>query len=106
MSHMQHMTDSMDAQISEGSGRALVLAVGQDSEWGRTMALVMGQGGVTPLQEALTTLAAAIGKVGLAVGVLCFVVLFVRCAKALVCHVQHGTDAVHVTSCMPLTGAG
>lgn len=66
-------------QVTEGSGKALVLAVGTDSEWGRTMAMVCGEAGNTPLQEALTTLAAAIGKVGLAVGVLCFVVLLIRC---------------------------
>lgn len=71
-----------DVQVTEGSGKALVLAVGEDSEWGRTMAMVMGQAGNTPLQEALTTLAAAIGKVGLSVGVLCFIVLFIRCAAA------------------------
>lgn len=65
-------------QVTEGSGKALVLAVGTDSEWGRTMAMVCGEAGNTPLQEALTTLAAAIGKVGLAVGVLCFVVLLIR----------------------------
>ena len=65
-------------QVTEGSGKALVLAVGEDSEWGRTMAMVMGEAGDTPLQEALTTLAAAIGKVGLAVGVLCFFVLLIR----------------------------
>ena len=56
----------------------VVSAVGEDSEWGRTMAMVMGQSGETPLQESLAKLAANIGKVGLAVGVLCFVVLMVR----------------------------
>ena len=56
----------------------LVTAVGVHSEWGRTMALVAGESHDTPLQEALGTLAAAIGKVGLAVGVLCFVVLMIR----------------------------
>lgn len=52
-------------QVSEGSGRLLVVAVGQQSEWGKTMALV-GEAGDedTPLQEKLGDMAAAIGKVG------------------------------------------
>lgn len=53
-------------QVSEGSGRLLVIAVGQQSEWGKTMALV-GEAGDedTPLQEKLGDMAAAIGKVRL-----------------------------------------
>jgi Ca2+-transporting ATPase len=65
-------------QVSEGSGTLLVTAVGVQSEWGRTMAMVVGETGDTPLQEALTVLAAAVGKVGLGVGVLCFTVLLIR----------------------------
>lgn len=65
-------------QVSEGSGSMLVTAVGVHSEWGRTMALVVGEAGDTPLQQALTVLAQAVGKVGLGVGVLCFVVLLIR----------------------------
>lgn len=64
--------------MTEGDGRILVLAVGEHSEWGQTMALVVGESQDTPLQEKLTVLAAAIGKVGLAVAVLCFVVLMIR----------------------------
>ena len=56
----------------------LVLAVGEDSEWGRTMALVVGEVGDTPLQEKLGGLATAIGKIGFIVAVVCFVVLLVR----------------------------
>lgn len=65
-------------QVTEGSGRMLVLAVGENSEWGRTMALVVGEAGNTPLQEKLGWLATAIGKLGLVVAVVCFVVLLVR----------------------------
>ena len=65
-------------QVSEGSGSMLVTAVGVHSEWGRTMALVVGESSDTPLQQALTVLAQAVGKVGLGVGVLCFVVLLIR----------------------------
>jgi P-type Ca2+ transporter type 2C len=66
--------------VTEGDGRVLVTAVGEHSEWGQTMALVVGESADTPLQEKLTVLAAAIGKVGFAVALLCFVVLMVRCA--------------------------
>lgn len=57
----------------------LVIAVGTDSEWGRTMALVSGESEATPLQDKLTDLAGAIARVGLAVAVLAFVVLMIRC---------------------------
>lgn len=70
-------------QITEGSGRILVTAVGVDSEWGRTMALVAEEAEETPLQVSLRALAAAIGKVGLAVGAICFVVLMIRRAPAV-----------------------
>ncbi len=66
------------AQVTEGDGRMLVCAVGVHSEWGQTMALVVGEAADTPLQEKLTVLAGAIGKVGLAVALLCFIVLMIR----------------------------
>lgn len=69
-------------QITEGSAKMLVTAVGADSEWGKTMALVAGEAAETPLQLSLGTLAAAIGKVGLAVGGICFVVLMIRRVEA------------------------
>lgn len=56
----------------------LITAVGRESEWGKTMALVQGESPETPLQISLGSLAAAIGKVGLAVGGLCFIVLMIR----------------------------
>jgi hypothetical protein len=56
----------------------LVLAVGPNSEWGRTMALVQGEAVDTPLQEKLGVLATAIGKLGLVVAVICFLVLLIR----------------------------
>jgi hypothetical protein len=58
----------------------LVLAVGEQSEWGRTMALVVGEAGETPLQEKLGWLATAIGKLGFTVALICFIVLLVRWA--------------------------
>ena len=64
--------------MTEGSGAVLVVAVGVNSEWGKTMALVRTESADTPLQDSLGSLAAAIGKLGLAVGFLCFVVLTIR----------------------------
>jgi Ca2+-transporting ATPase len=61
----------------------VVLAVGEHSDWGRTMSLVMGEAEDTPLQEKLGWLATAIGKVGLVVAIVCFVVLMIRCASAV-----------------------
>ena len=71
--------------MTEGDGKVLITAVGEHSEWGQTMALVVGESADTPLQEKLTVLAAAIGKVGFAVALLCFVVLMIRC----VCSAAH-----------------
>jgi len=65
-------------EVTEGSGRVLVVAVGENSEWGRTMSLVVGESGETPLQEKLGVLATAIGKVGFVIAVICFVVLMIR----------------------------
>lgn len=75
---MVNLLPSNTSQVVEGSSRMLVTAVGTDSEWGRTMALVAGEAEETPLQVSLGALAAAIGKVGLAVGAVCFVVLMIR----------------------------
>ncbi len=58
----------------------MVLAVGPNSEWGKTMALVQTEAVDTPLQGNLTQLAGAIGKIGLIAGVLCFVALMIRWA--------------------------
>jgi len=65
-------------QVTEGSGKVLIIAVGENSEWGKTLSLVAGESEDTPLQEKLGGLAAAIGKLGLLVAVLSFIVLLVR----------------------------
>ena len=65
-------------QVTEGSGRILVIAVGEQSEWGQTLALVTGDTEETPLQEKLGDLAAAIGKLGFFVAICSFVVLMIR----------------------------
>ena len=58
----------------------VVIAVGLNSEYGKTMSLVMTEAEDTPLQETLAVLAAAIGKFGLFVAVVCFCVLLIRSA--------------------------
>jgi P-type Ca2+ transporter type 2C len=65
-------------QVTEGSGKVLVVAVGERSEWGRTMSLVVGESDPTPLQEKLGVLAAAISKIGFTVAVICFIALMIR----------------------------
>ena len=65
-------------QVNEGSGSMVVIAVGVNSEHGKTMSLVMTESEDTPLQETLGVLATGIGKIGLAVGCTCFVVLLIR----------------------------
>eukprot|EP00210_Caulerpa_lentillifera_P003791 g3621.t2 len=65
-------------QVTDGSGRILIIAVGEHSEWGQTLALVTGETDETPLQEKLGALAVAIGKLGMFVGVASFIVLTVR----------------------------
>jgi len=67
-------------QLNEGSGSILVVAVGVNTEYGKTMSLVMTEAASTPLQEHLEVLAASIGKVGFVVAVNCFIVLLIRCA--------------------------
>ena len=67
-------------QVTEGCGRVLVLAVGVNSEWGKTMAMCQSEPGETPLQQQLEKMAGGIAKLGLGVAVVCFVVLMLRCA--------------------------
>ena len=62
-------------QVTEGSGTMLVTGVGNKSEWGKTMGLIESDGEDTPLQEKLRHLASNIGKVGIAVALICFVTL-------------------------------
>lgn len=62
-------------QVSEGSGKFLVTAVGERSEWGKTMAMIVGENEETPLQEKLGELAILIGKIGTVVAAACFIVL-------------------------------
>ncbi|KXZ55354.1 hypothetical protein GPECTOR_3g484 [Gonium pectorale] len=66
-------------QVQEGGGRILVLTVGADTEYGKTMAIVGTAGGEdTPLMEKLGDLAGAIGKIGAVAAVILFIVLLVK----------------------------
>ncbi|GLI62465.1 hypothetical protein VaNZ11_005095 [Volvox africanus] len=66
-------------QVTEGSGHVLVIAVGLNSTWGKTMALVSEAGDdETPLQEKLGVLAGAIGKIGFGVAVCCFIAQLIK----------------------------
>jgi len=66
-------------QVNEGSARLLVVAVGENSEWGKTMALMEDAGDdETPLQESLEIIATAVGKVGAGVAVACFIALLIK----------------------------
>jgi magnesium-transporting ATPase (P-type) len=65
-------------QVSEGSGKILVVAVGDNSEWGKTISLVTSSGDEqTPLQEKLGHVAATVGKIGATVAATCFIALLV-----------------------------
>ncbi|KAI9373085.1 hypothetical protein BJX61DRAFT_408026 [Aspergillus egyptiacus] len=66
------------AKISEGVGTFLVTAVGVHSTYGKTMMSLQDEGQTTPLQTKLNVLAEYIAKLGLAAGLLLFVVLFIK----------------------------
>jgi Ca2+-transporting ATPase len=44
-------------QVADGSGRMLVSAVGENSEWGRTLSKLTEKNEDTPLQEKLDDMA-------------------------------------------------
>ncbi|KAL6763493.1 plasma membrane calcium-transporting ATPase [Haematococcus lacustris] len=65
--------------VNEGSGHMLVTAVGPNSEWGKTMALVSEAGDdMTPLQEQLEDVATKISKAGVTVAIVCFFALLIK----------------------------
>eukprot|EP00873_Tetraselmis_striata_P037774 jgi/Tetstr1/458038/TSEL_044546.t1 len=65
-------------QVVEGNGKMLVIAVGRHSEWGKTLALVQTEQEETPLEEKLTVLATAIGKMAFVIAIACFASLFIQ----------------------------
>ncbi|CRG85033.1 Ca2+-transporting ATPase [Talaromyces islandicus] len=66
------------SKISEGIGKFLVTAVGVNSVYGKTLLSLQDEGQTTPLQSKLNVLAEYIAKLGLASGLLLFIVLFVK----------------------------
>ncbi|KAI7974424.1 hypothetical protein EIK77_008604 [Talaromyces pinophilus] len=66
------------AKVSEGVGRFMVTAVGVHSVYGKTLMSLQDEGQTTPLQSKLNVLAEYIAKLGLAAGLLLFVVLFIK----------------------------
>ncbi|KKK16556.1 hypothetical protein P175DRAFT_0432081 [Aspergillus ochraceoroseus IBT 24754] len=66
------------AKVSEGVGTFLVTAVGPYSTYGKTLMSLHDEGQTTPLQTKLNVLAEYIAKLGLAAGLLLFVVLFIK----------------------------
>ncbi|XP_024518924.1 putative calcium-transporting ATPase 11, plasma membrane-type [Selaginella moellendorffii] len=66
-------------KVLDGFGTMLVTAVGMRTEWGRVMATLSEDNDEeTPLQVRLNNLATIIGKVGLSVAVVCFIVCVIR----------------------------
>ncbi|KAE8416691.1 hypothetical protein BDV36DRAFT_199324 [Aspergillus pseudocaelatus] len=66
------------AKVSEGVGTFIVTSVGVNSTYGKTMMSLQDEGQTTPLQSKLNVLAEYIAKLGLAAGLLLFVVLFIK----------------------------
>eukprot|EP00002_Diphylleia_rotans_P038102 TRINITY_DN8611_c0_g1_i1.p1 TRINITY_DN8611_c0_g1~~TRINITY_DN8611_c0_g1_i1.p1 ORF type:complete len:705 (-),score=160.86 TRINITY_DN8611_c0_g1_i1:207-2321(-) len=65
-------------QVAQGIGSMLVTGVGINSEWGRTLSMLVEEQEETPLQQKLADLAEQIGKVGLAFATLTYAVLVIR----------------------------
>jgi P-type Ca2+ transporter type 2C len=65
-------------KVSEGVGTFLVTSVGVYSSYGKTMMSLQDEGQTTPLQSKLNVLAEYIAKLGLAAGLLLFIVLFIK----------------------------
>lgn len=66
------------AKVSEGVGFFLVTSTGVNSSHGKTLLSLQDEGQTTPLQTKLNVLAEYIAKLGLAAGLLLFVVLFIK----------------------------
>lgn len=65
-------------KVTEGVGTFLVTSVGVNSSYGKTLMSLQDEGQTTPLQSKLNVLAEYIAKLGLAAGLLLFVVLFIK----------------------------
>ncbi|KAJ6109515.1 ATPase P-type K/Mg/Cd/Cu/Zn/Na/Ca/Na/H-transporter [Penicillium sp. IBT 16267x] len=79
------------AKVTEGMGTFLVTATGVNATHGRTLMSLQEEGETTPLQTKLNKLAEYIAKLGLAAGLLLFVVLFIKFLVRLK-EIQGGAD--------------
>lgn len=61
--------------VTKGAGKMLVMRVGEQSEWGQLLKNLQPNEDNTPLQDKLEDVVVAIGKVGVVVAVIVFVVL-------------------------------
>jgi magnesium-transporting ATPase (P-type) len=69
-------------KVEDGQGTMLVTGVGTHTEWGQVMAAISHDNGEeTPLQVRLNGVATFIGKVGLSVAILVFIIQFIRCVS-------------------------
>ena len=64
--------------IEEGTGKAIVLAVGDNTNQGKAGLSMNIEEEQTPLQNKLDTIANQIGKLGFAVAILVFIIVCVR----------------------------
>ena len=64
--------------IEEGTGKAIVLAVGDNTNQGKAGLSMNMEEEQTPLQNKLDTIANQIGKLGFAVAILVFIIVCVR----------------------------
>jgi Ca2+-transporting ATPase len=71
------------AKVEEGVGKFLVTATGPNSVYGKTLMSLQDEGQTTPLQSKLNVLAEYIAKLGLASGLLLFIVLFIKFCATL-----------------------
>lgn len=79
-------------KVSEGVGTFLVTSVGVNSSYGKTLMSLQDEGQTTPLQVKLNILAEYIAKLGLAAGLLLFVVLFIKFLVELK-HIEGGAQS-------------
>jgi len=79
-------------KVAEGVGTFLVTAVGVNSSYGKTLMSLHDEGQTTPLQSKLNILAEYIAKLGLAAGLLLFIVLFIKFLVRLN-HISGGAQA-------------
>ncbi|MCJ1479589.1 hypothetical protein MMC13_008275 [Lambiella insularis] len=80
------------SKVTEGIGTFMVTAVGVNSCYGKTMMSLREDAQTTPLQSKLNVLAEYIAKLGLAAGLLLFVVTFIEFCVRLP-HIDGGASA-------------